>query len=93
MSTVRKRKMMIKKLHQYFKDQGKILSEREYMAVPQPPYRIYMIDKFLGGWPRMEAYLKHYFPEDWAHVEKVKKEPVKEAPKINLDVLADFNDD
>lgn len=93
MSTVRKRKLMLRKLNTYFEHKGKILSEREYMQETQPPFRIYAIKKYLGGWPRMQAYLKYYWPA-WAGktVEEVAP-PKEDAPKINLDALKEFDNE
>lgn len=54
--------MMLKKLNTYFLNEGKILTEKEYMAEAHVPYRIIMIQKYLGGWPRMLSYLNFYYP-------------------------------
>ena len=71
MSTVRKRKNMLAKLNLFFRKQGKVLTEREYMAASGVPYRITMIDKYLGGWPRMVRYLEFYYPQWKAEEEKI----------------------
>lgn len=90
MSSVRKRKAMLKKLNFYFVKKGKLVSEREYSADYTAPYRITSIQKFLGGWSRMLNYLGFYYPQ-WADrgVSERKiwltdppKQPVKEVKPV-----------
>jgi hypothetical protein len=81
MSTVRKRKNMLRKLNQYFESEGKVLTEREYKAVGGP-YRIAAINKYIGTWPRMVHFLAFYYPQ-WKEVEVVEEV----APTIDLDML------
>ena len=62
MSTVRKRKNMLRKLNTYFLAKGKILTEREYKEAADGPFRLSLILKFIGPWPRMVSFLKYYYP-------------------------------
>ena len=88
MISVRKRKNMIRKLHNYFSTIGYVPSENEYGKLPNPPIRRAMLDKYLGSWPRMIAYLERYYPI-WKTTPKV----AAEAPKIDLDALENYDDE
>jgi hypothetical protein len=77
MSTVRKKKNIIRRLNAYFQNQGKILTEREYREAIGTPFRLVLIEKFLGPWPRVVSSVKHYYPS-W---DLVKPEPKVEVVK------------
>ena len=79
--------MMLKKLNTFFERQGRILTEKEYMAFVGVPYRLTMITKFMGGWPRMINFLGFYYPQ-W---KEVPVEVVK--PKIDLEALKSDDDE
>jgi len=79
MISTRKRKIMLKKLNDYFATYKKIPSEKEYATRKDAPYRSAMIVKYLGGWNKMIYYLGFYYPQ-W----KVVAAPVVEAPKSAL---------
>jgi hypothetical protein len=83
MSTVRKRKNMLRKLNRYFESEGKVLTEREY-KVKGGPYRLQAINKYIGTWPRMIHFLSFYYPQ-WKVVEV---EAVKvEVPEVEVVVV------
>lgn len=83
MSSVRKRKAMLKKLNTYFTNRGKLVGEREYSQDYTAPYRLEMIKKYLGGWTRMVYYLGFYYPRWKKPVETVTVKRVpEEAPKV-----------
>jgi len=63
MSSVRKRKTMLKKLNSYFSKKGELVGEREYSKDYTAPYRLETIKKHLGGWHRMVYYLGFYYPQ------------------------------
>lgn len=91
MSSVRKRKFMLRKLNTYFVRLGYIPSEQEYNASSNVPYRREIIKKYLGGWARMVNYLQFYYPE-WKETVEPEQEP-QETPKINLEALEQTNDE
>lgn len=78
--STRKRKMMITKLNNFFRSQGKLLTEAEYMQMGSVPYRIGTIKKFLRNWPAMIAYIKVMYPEWERKAASVKEKPVKKDP-------------
>ena len=85
MSSLRKRKMMLKKLNTFFENEGRLLTEKEYMAFVGVPYRLAMIDKFMGGWSRMINFLGFYYPR-WKDL-PVENKVVR--PTIDLEALSE----
>ena len=74
MISVRKRKMMLKKLHAFFENRGKFLTEREYKAAVGAPYRLALITKYLGGYHRLRYYMSFYYPQ-WKEDAVVEEKP------------------
>jgi hypothetical protein len=84
MSTVRKRKNMLRKLNNYFLARGKVLTEREYKEASDVPFRLVIIKKYIGTWPRMINFLCFYYP-GWR--DTIVEEAPVETPTIDLDAL------
>ena len=69
--------MMLRKLNLFFEARGELLGEREYSQDHAAPYRMALIQKYLGGYHRMKYYLGFYYPK-WK--EEKKPAPVVEEP-------------
>jgi hypothetical protein len=83
--SVRKRRTMLRKLHLFFEARGKILNEREYSTDSGAPYRLALIEKYLGGYHRMVYYIGFYYPR-WKKVEE--PTPVVETKPDPLEALS-----
>lgn len=79
MSSVRKRKNMLRRLNTYFENHGELIGEREYSKDPSAPFRLYSIKKYLGGWNRMVYYLGFYYPRWKAPAVVTPEDGLKEA--------------
>jgi hypothetical protein len=82
--SVRKRKVMIKKLGSFFNNLGYIPTETEYKALPEVPYRLAIINKYIGVWPRVVAHVERYYPitsnESFTYEAKIVATPQPTAP-------------
>ena len=72
---------MLRKLNTYFLAKGKLLTEREYMAESDVPFRLTTIQKFIGRWPRMISFLQYYYP-GW-RAETVEEPVAQEETKVS----------
>lgn len=74
---------MLRRLNTYFLAKGRLLSEREYKEALDAPFRLIVIEKYIGRWPRVLSFLTYYYPQwkDKAVVEPVEEETAQEAPK------------
>ena len=64
MMTVRKRRIILKKLNAFFENQEKILTEIEYKNVGGTPVRLALINKFFFSYDKMVVQLKRFY-KNW----------------------------
>lgn len=74
----RQKHAVLRQIAMYFAEQGKIMTQEEYVAAENTPVRFAGIRSLFRSYPRLLSQLKQYEPELWAMAEGDLGEPEEE---------------
>lgn len=60
------KKTIIQKLAKYFAEKGKIMTEFEYKQQLDVPVHPVIVKRNIGRWVRVEYFIKHSYPNEYA---------------------------